>query len=234
MPQRVCGKYPLRWALSPAPISRILIFLDLGEEKIVKILGYAGTVKFRLVTYRDTGKSKGFGYAEFQDANSAANAVRNLNDFEIDGRKILVDWSFNEKDSVPANYGQAAAPLADDFQLRARKSLHHLLLGIGLTPNLPCTNSNGRALPSQPLFPSSPCGGTRISLPPQEYESTLRKKRPARVEEAVKSTSPTKRVCYTISADYTGNETQVAMIRLAGLVRGPLPLMQSMVNVRIF
>jgi len=42
---------------------------------------------------RDTGRPKGFGFAEYQDSDMAASAVRNLNDYEIMNRKLRVDFS---------------------------------------------------------------------------------------------------------------------------------------------
>lgn len=50
-------------------------------------------LNFRLVYDKDTGKPKGFGFAEYPDADSAASAVRNLNDYEVMGRKLRVDFS---------------------------------------------------------------------------------------------------------------------------------------------
>ena len=146
------GNIPFSKPISPPPLYAILTFPDLSEENIVKILGYAGTVvKFRLMTNPDTGKSKGFGFADFQDADSAANAVRNLNDFEIDGRKIRVDWPHNnEKDSVPTNYDQTAAPPADGFQPPAPNALPPLPPGIDLPPNLRCTEAISQTLSALP------------------------------------------------------------------------------------
>ncbi|KAK5457298.1 hypothetical protein LTS15_005079 [Exophiala xenobiotica] len=125
---------------------------NLSEENIVKILSYAGTVvKFRLMTNPDTGKSKGFGFADFQDADSAANAVRNLNDFEIDGRKIRVDWPHNnEKDSVPTNYDQTSAPVADGFPPPPPNALPPLPSGVDVPPNLRATDAISQTLSTLP------------------------------------------------------------------------------------
>jgi cleavage stimulation factor subunit 2 len=71
----------------------------LSEEQIQDIFSGAGKVlNFRLVYDRETGKPKGFGFAEYPDNDSAASAVRNLNDYEIMGRKLRVDFS-NEQGS---------------------------------------------------------------------------------------------------------------------------------------
>ncbi|PWY68635.1 hypothetical protein BO70DRAFT_366007 [Aspergillus heteromorphus CBS 117.55] len=62
---------------------------NLTEEQVKDILSSAGTVtKFRLMMNPETGKPKGYGFADFADADAAASAVRNLNDYEIMGRKI--------------------------------------------------------------------------------------------------------------------------------------------------
>lgn len=90
-------------------------FLGLTEEQIVDIFSSAGkVVSFRLVYDRETGRPKGFGFAEYPDSgsfvvhplfsarhratntlttDSAASAVRNLNDYEIMNRKLRVDFS---------------------------------------------------------------------------------------------------------------------------------------------
>ncbi|GJC80240.1 cleavage stimulation factor subunit 2 [Colletotrichum liriopes] len=66
----------------------------LSEEQISDIFSSAGKVlNFRLVYDRETGRPKGFGFAEYPDNDSAASAVRNLNDYEIMGRKLRVDFS---------------------------------------------------------------------------------------------------------------------------------------------
>lgn len=66
----------------------------LSEEQITDIFSSAGKVKnFRLVYDKETGRPKGFGFCQYPDTDSAASAVRNLNDYEIMGRKLRVDYS---------------------------------------------------------------------------------------------------------------------------------------------
>ena len=50
-------------------------------------------LSFRLVIDRETGRPKGFGFAEYSDQETAASAVRNLDNHEIMGRKLRVDFS---------------------------------------------------------------------------------------------------------------------------------------------
>ncbi|EWC46467.1 hypothetical protein DRE_04190 [Drechslerella stenobrocha 248] len=84
----------------------------LSEEQIIDIFSKVGQVlSFRLVYDRDTGKPKGFGFAEYADAEIAASAVRNLDNFEIMGRKLRVDFSHEgDKDAQDGYEPPAAGP----------------------------------------------------------------------------------------------------------------------------
>eukprot|EP00842_Homolaphlyctis_polyrhiza_P006156 jgi/Hompol1/6541/HPOL_005016-RA len=80
---------------------------DMTETQITEILSEVGNVvSFRLVFDKDTGKAKGYGFCTFQDAETAASAVRNLNRYEIGGRPLRVDHAEADKefgsDAVPA------------------------------------------------------------------------------------------------------------------------------------
>ena len=45
---------------------------------------------YRLVHDRDSGKPKGYGFIEYQDAATANSCVRNLNNVEYNGRPLRV------------------------------------------------------------------------------------------------------------------------------------------------
>ncbi len=45
----------------------------------------------KIVTDRETGRSKGFGFVEMADEDSAERAIQSLNDQELDGRRIKVN-----------------------------------------------------------------------------------------------------------------------------------------------
>ncbi|KAH9861572.1 hypothetical protein J1614_011322 [Plenodomus biglobosus] len=126
------------------------------EEMIVETLGRVGQVNnFRLVYDKETGRPKGFGFAEFADADAAASAVRNLNDYDIMGRKLRVDWS-NESGSgdnapprdnaAPAMNGQPPAPAPAPQS----SALGPLPPGVELPPNLTCPDSISRTLSTLP------------------------------------------------------------------------------------
>lgn len=64
-----------------------------------------------MVFDRETGRSKGYGFAEYIDAETAASAVRNLDNYEIMGRKLRVDYSsqgYVGKEGYPGREGYAA------------------------------------------------------------------------------------------------------------------------------
>ncbi len=58
------------------------------EESINNLFSQHGTVdSCRLVTERDTGKSKGFAFVEMSSHEEAANAISGLNGKELEGRE---------------------------------------------------------------------------------------------------------------------------------------------------
>lgn len=104
----------------------------------------------------ETGKPKGYGFADFADADAAASAVRNLNDHEVMGRKIRVDWPHNnEKDSVPPDYSQQSQPMMnqDPTQqqpIQGSAPLPPLPPGVELPPQIDCPNAISHTLASLP------------------------------------------------------------------------------------
>ena len=51
---------------------------------------YGEVVEAKVVTDRDTGRSRGFGFVTFADSDSARKALE-LNGTELDGRQLRVD-----------------------------------------------------------------------------------------------------------------------------------------------
>jgi cleavage stimulation factor subunit 2 len=104
---------PLSGFLPHRKLGELTLNLGITEEQIVETLERVGqVVNFRLVYDKETGRPKGFGFAEFADGDAAASAVRNLNDYEIMNRKLRVDWSNDNGagDSAPATYAPPAPP----------------------------------------------------------------------------------------------------------------------------
>ena len=127
------------------------------EEMILETLGRVGQVlNFRLVHDKETGRPKGFGFAEFADADAAASAVRNLNDYEIMGRKLRVDWSNDNGsgDAAPANYTAPPAPPNGQQEppvvQQQSSALPPLPPGIDIPPNLTAPDTISRTLSTLP------------------------------------------------------------------------------------
>ena len=74
------------------------IAFDVSEDELRSLLSTCDQIhSIRLVTDRDSGKRKGFGFVEFNTSAGAAMAVRNFNDFEVRGRSMRV--SLAEQDT---------------------------------------------------------------------------------------------------------------------------------------
>ncbi len=71
---------------------------DGTEQQLVELFSSVGqVVAFRLVTDRETGKPKGYGFCEFKDTEVARSAIRNLNGAEFHGRSLRVDASGDDQ-----------------------------------------------------------------------------------------------------------------------------------------
>ena len=65
---------------------------SVGEQELEKLFAQYGTVKSaRVITDRDTDRSKGFGFVEMEDNAEADAAISALNGTEMDNREIKVN-----------------------------------------------------------------------------------------------------------------------------------------------
>ncbi|MSR68326.1 RNA-binding protein [Candidatus Saccharibacteria bacterium] len=65
---------------------------SVNDEQLAQMFAEAGTVdSARVITERDTGRSKGFGFVEMATDEEAKKAVETLNGKEIEGRAITVN-----------------------------------------------------------------------------------------------------------------------------------------------
>ena len=65
---------------------------SVNDEQLAQIFAEAGSVdSARVITERDTGRSKGFGFVEMATEEEAKKAVETLNGKEIEGRAITVN-----------------------------------------------------------------------------------------------------------------------------------------------
>ncbi|KAL9047014.1 MAG: hypothetical protein Q9214_000300 [Letrouitia sp. 1 TL-2023] len=129
---------------------------NLTEEQIVEICSSVGQVlNFRLVYDSETGRPKGFGFAEFADTDAAASAVRNLNGYQIMGRELRVDYSHvgGKEDTAPAGYStqQNAQGSANGIeQAQSSSNLPPLPPGVDIQPGLTCPDAISQTLKTLP------------------------------------------------------------------------------------
>lgn len=62
------------------------------DEELSELFSAHGTVSYaKVITDRDTGRSKGFGFVEFENDDEGKAAEKAMNGTEINGRSITVN-----------------------------------------------------------------------------------------------------------------------------------------------
>lgn len=62
------------------------------DDELREVFEKHGAVESaKVITDRDTGRSRGFGFVEMGDAGAAETAMRALNGMELGGRSLRVD-----------------------------------------------------------------------------------------------------------------------------------------------
>lgn len=63
----------------------------LKEKDLEQVLGEYGAVSsVKIITDRESGRSKGFGFAEMENDEEAEKAIKELNGAELDGRAMVL------------------------------------------------------------------------------------------------------------------------------------------------
>jgi len=79
-----------------------LSFHTTGDD-LEKLFGQFGTVtSAKVITDRESGRSRGFGFVEMASSADAQEAISNLNNKEIEGRAMSVSVA-KEKTDKPNN-----------------------------------------------------------------------------------------------------------------------------------
>lgn len=72
---------------------------NVTEEELVEALGqYAEVVSVKVIKDRETGRSKGFAFVEFNNAEDAAKVKEELNEADFAGRTIYIDFARGKED----------------------------------------------------------------------------------------------------------------------------------------
>ncbi|MCJ1433012.1 hypothetical protein MMC27_002371 [Xylographa pallens] len=73
------------------------LFFDITEDTLKKEFQKFGEVNMVRIIYDGRGLSKGFGYVEFADSSSAAQAIENLNQQVFEGRRMTVQYTIRKE-----------------------------------------------------------------------------------------------------------------------------------------
>jgi RNA recognition motif-containing protein len=74
------------------------------EDELRGLFEEHGTVNsLRLITDRDTGRSRGFGFIEMENAE-ADSAIKALNGMDLQGRNMKVNQAEDRKPRAPRRY----------------------------------------------------------------------------------------------------------------------------------
>jgi len=66
---------------------------SIAEETVRELFGQNGrsVEEVKLITDRETGRPRGFGFVEMGSSEDADSAIRELNGYELDGRALKVN-----------------------------------------------------------------------------------------------------------------------------------------------
>ena len=76
------------------------------DEDLRKLFTEYGTVtSAKVITDRETGRSRGFGFVEMESDQEANTAMKNLNNKEVEGRTMSVTVAREKQDKKSNNFG---------------------------------------------------------------------------------------------------------------------------------
>ena len=73
----------------------------------------------RVITDRDSGRSKGFGFVEFENDEDNQKAIDQLNDKELDGRTITVNLARPKEDRPRRDFNGGGNSDGGSFRQRS-------------------------------------------------------------------------------------------------------------------
>jgi RNA recognition motif-containing protein len=77
---------------------------QLSEEELESAFGAHGAVSsVKIITDRDTGRSKGFGFIEMGSSGEAQTCIENLDGKDLGGRNLRVSVAQDRKDAPRSN-----------------------------------------------------------------------------------------------------------------------------------
>lgn len=81
---------------------------SINDDKLKELFAEAGTVtSAQVILDRDSNQSKGFGFVEMSSDAEAKEAIKQLNDKEIDGRKIVVNEARAREERTGSSFSRS-------------------------------------------------------------------------------------------------------------------------------
>ena len=75
---------------------------NISDSDLTELFAEYGEVaSARVISDRETGRSKGYGFVEMADEEAGNKAISALNEAEIDGRKLAVSVARPKEESAP-------------------------------------------------------------------------------------------------------------------------------------
>lgn len=71
---------------------------------------YGAVQSAQVITDRDTGRSRGFGFVEMESLEAADKAISELNGRDIDGRALVVNEARERQPRRPGGFGRDSGP----------------------------------------------------------------------------------------------------------------------------
>ncbi|MDD9951062.1 MAG: RNA-binding protein [Zetaproteobacteria bacterium] len=72
------------------------------DEGLRELFEQAGQVEeVKVISDRETGRSRGFGFVTFSNADDASSAMERFDNYELDGRSIKVSIAEDKRDRGP-------------------------------------------------------------------------------------------------------------------------------------
>ena len=80
---------------------------NISDSDLTELFAEYGEVaSARVISDRETGRSKGYGFVEMADEEAGDKAIAALNEAEVDGRKLAVSVARPKEESAPRrSYG---------------------------------------------------------------------------------------------------------------------------------
>lgn len=167
---------------------------DCTEEQLLSIFNTVGPVaSLRLVFDRETGKPKGYGFCEYFDTETARSCIRNLTNYEVNGRNLRLDFAdsmlgapkdqrkenkaarlMSRSDSHPSAANSSEWMPEDDQMLQSSYESHHVPMvpqhhhHLNQQPFLHYHHSQGH-VPPPPIMNQQSAYGGGNQLPPSHH-----------------------------------------------------------------